>query len=351
MSNETMRAITILGPRQIRCGETEIPAYGEDEVLVRVHCVGICATDLEIYDGSLLYFQDGRAAYPIIPGHEWSGEIVAVGSRVRGFAVGDRVVGETTLACGRCPTCLNGRYNLCPNRKENGILGKHGATAEYMSFPAFALHKIPDNIPYDQACLIEPAAVAFRGASRIRIGPEDSVAVFGAGPIGLLSVQMAKAFGAKQVTLIDYNRPRLELGRSMGADGIVDLNDVSLTDAAKTYTNGEGYTKIIEASGNPQAMADTTRLAAEGARICMIGLCGGRHAHMDIDKVVTSDLEIFGSVSSPGVWQHVVPLFAAGKVNVLPLMTHRFPLERYEEALQLIERKDPGVLKILIQIV
>lgn len=350
MHNEKMKAQIITGARQLQYGEVDMPEYGEDEVLVRVHAVGICATDLEIYDGSLLYYQDGRASYPIIPGHEWSGEIAAVGSKVTGFSVGDRVVGETTLACGRCRTCMSGHYNLCPNRLENGVLGKHGATAEYMSYPAFALHRFDESISYEEACLIEPAAIAYRGAERVGIGPRDTVAIFGAGTIGLLFVQVAKAFGAQHVTLIDYNKQRLAVGKSMGADGIISLHDEDLKEAVDRLTDGAGFTKVIEASGSVSAMSSTTVAAAEGGRICLIGLCGGRQAPIDIDRVVISDMELIGSVSSPGVWGHVVPLLSSGKLNVAPLITHRYPLAHYEEALGLMAQKDPDIIKILIQV-
>ncbi len=204
---KTMQAVQITGPRIIRCGELEVPVCREDEVLVKVHCLGVCATDLEIYQGTMVYFQTNQSSFPVIPGHEWSGEIIALGSEVQDFNVGDRVVGETTIACGHCSYCQKGRYNLCPKRLENGVLGKDGAAAEYMVYPAHALHRFDASLSYEEACLIEPAAVAFRGVSKISITPEDTVAVIGAGPVGLLAVQMAKAFGAKKSGSLRYPPP------------------------------------------------------------------------------------------------------------------------------------------------
>ncbi len=347
---KTMKAVQFYGAREMKFEDVEIPSYGPDEVLVKVHCVGVCATDLEIFQGDMVYFLTGQAKFPIIPGHEWAGEIVEVGANVTGLAVGDRVVGETTLACGKCQTCLKGMYNLCPNRIENGVMNKNGACAEYMVYPAYALYKFDRSIPYEQACLIEPAAVSYRGVKRLEVTPEDTVAVIGAGPVGLLAVQAAKSYGARKVVLIDMRENRLQMGLKLGCDDIIDLSKQDLAAAASLLTDGEMFTRIIEATGSTNAVGDLTKITAPGCRIVLLGLCGGKQASIDVDHVVTNDIDLCGSLASPGVWDMVVHLLEDGKFDTAPLITHRFPVYEMEKAFELMEKKDPTIIKIILQV-
>lgn len=347
---KTMKAIQIQGARQVTYADVNIPEYGSDEVLIKVHCVGVCATDLEIYQGEMVYFQTGDASYPIIPGHEWAGEVAGIGSEVEGFAIGDRVVGETTISCGRCEQCLKGTYNLCPNRVENGVMGKDGACAEFMVYPAHALHKFDSSISYDQACLIEPAAVAYRGVRKLNVSPDDTVAILGAGPIGLLSAQAAKAFGAQKAVLIDMRANRLEMGSQLGCDDTIDLSHQELVESASKITNGKMFSAIIEATGNTNAVENITNITAPGSRVVLLGLCGNKRARMDIDHIVTHDLEVYGSLASPGVWDSVVRLMESNKLHTKKLVTHRFTIQDIEKAFELMENKDPSLIKIVIDV-
>jgi len=339
---QTMQAAFIEGPRKVRVREVNIPELGAQEVLIRVHCVGVCATDLEIYEGSMIYFKTGQASFPIIPGHEWAGEVVQIGNKVNGFTIGDRVVGETTIACGRCDYCIKGRYNLCPERVENGVMGKDGACAEYMVYPAHALHKFDPSISFEEAALIETSAVAYRGVEKLKLTPNDHVLVIGAGPVGLLSVQMAKAFGAHKVTLLDLRENRLQMGKQLGADEMINLSIL------KDNEPIESFTAIVEATGNPAAVESVFSYAVPGARVCLMGLCGGKHAHINVDKLVTYDMEIHGSLGSPGVWDAVIKLYESGKVKARELITHRLSFYEIEKAFEIMEQRDPSVIKILL---
>jgi L-iditol 2-dehydrogenase len=338
---KTMQAVQITGPRHIHCAQVDVPSYKADEVLVKVYCLGVCATDLEIYQGTMIYFQSNQSSYPVIPGHEWSGEIIALGSEVKGFSIGDRVVGETTISCGHCSYCQRGRYNLCPERLENGVLGKDGAAAEYMVYPAHALHRFDASLSYEEACLIEPAAVAFRAVSKISIHPEDTVAVIGAGTVGLLAVQMAKACGAKKVVLFDINDNRLQIGIKIGADEAINA-----ADGKKPHL----FTAVIEATGNVTVVESLLDYVVPGGRICLIGLCGGKRAALDVDKFVTYDLEMHGSLGSPGGWDTVAELLQSGKIKTGPLISHHFKLHELEKAFELMENRDPNILKIIINV-
>ncbi|MFD2330565.1 zinc-binding dehydrogenase [Cohnella sp. GCM10020058] len=356
MIADTMKAAVIEGPGRLAIETVPVPAAGRGEALVRVHCVGICATDMEIYDGSMAYFRSGSASYPVIPGHEWSGEVVAIGEGVMRLAVGDRVVGETTIPCRTCAMCKSGSYNLCPNRAETGILGKAGAAADYVSYPEQALHRFDGGVAYEEACLIEPAAVAYRGALRAGIVPGDTVAVLGAGAIGLLTVQMARALGAGRIVLFDYNERRLNIGRSLGADLAVNLTGrlhaagAAETDAVEPASSFGEFAKVIEASGSPQAAEFGVSLLRPGGGMTMLGLCGGKRASVDMDRIVVRDLELRGSLGSPGVWREVIALLEARKIDLRPLITNRLTLAEYGRAIELLQRRDPATIKVVINV-
>lgn len=334
----------------VKLTKVEISELQPNEVLIKVMNVGICGTDLEIYQGDMVYFTEGKATYPIIPGHEWSGQIVDIGTNVDQFEVGDRVVGETTLPCNSCETCKKGKYNICPRRKENGILGKNGAVTQFMVYPASGLHKFSLSLDFESAALTEPTAVAYSGILKVNVTPNDRVLILGAGPLGLLALQVAKVFGAKLVVLVDLNQFRLEVGKDLGADYVIDISRESLMEKSNLLTEGKGFDVIVEASGNIAAMESMLEVTAVGARICLMGLCGGHSAKMNIDRIVTSDINLCGSLGSPGVWATVLDLMQSGKILTKPLITHRFPLEELDRAFRLMQAKEPKLLKAILQI-
>eukprot|EP01116_Phalansterium_solitarium_P021881 TRINITY_DN700_c0_g1_i1.p1 TRINITY_DN700_c0_g1~~TRINITY_DN700_c0_g1_i1.p1 ORF type:complete len:252 (+),score=30.32 TRINITY_DN700_c0_g1_i1:35-757(+) len=201
-----MKAIVISGAHTISLQEIPIPSPQDHEVLIKVKAVGICGTDLEVLEGSMGYFTAGKAEFPVVPGHEWSGEVVSAGSKVQDFAVGDRVVGETAVPCWSCDYCASGRYTRCATRTETGIMHRQGACAEFIAFPARSLHRVADSVPFRTAALIEPSAVAVN-AVKNSVQPGEFVVVLGDGPIALLVLQAAKnCIGARRVALIGNTR-------------------------------------------------------------------------------------------------------------------------------------------------
>lgn len=344
METGRMNAVFLEGAGRTAYKSVDMPHCGPGEALIKVRCVGICGTDVEMYKGHIT-----KITYPIIPGHEWSGEIVALGRDVVGFAVGDRVVGETTIACGHCSMCKQGRYNFCRFVKESGVFGKHGAAAEYMVHPASALHLVHPSVSFEQACLIEPSAVAFRGLERIKASPRDVLAVIGPGAIGLMTVVMAKQFGVRKVVLVGFEQKRLQLGLKLGADEIIDLSQEDYSERARECTDGELFTAIVEASGNKQACEDLFAIAAVNCRVCLLGSYGAELPRIDATKIVERDMEVFGSLSSPGVWEMVVKLNRNSRIRITDIITHEFKLEDYEKAVQLLARRDPSVLKVIIK--
>lgn len=344
MSTNEMLAVMVDKERVIQVRSTEMPAFGPNEVLVRVRCIGVCGTDLHLYQG----LQNHRVTFPIIPGHEWSGEVEAVGENVNEFAVGERVVGEVTIPCGKCANCRKGNYNICPKRVENGVFGRNGAAAEYIVVPSYALHPFSPNLSFEEACLIEPTAVAYRSIEKVRVTPADHVLVVGAGPIGLLTTAMAKAFGARSVTLVDLRQNRLDVGLKLGADHTINLSSDDYMAKAAEATDGALFNVIIEASGSTSAFESLFDVTAPGARICLVGIFE-RKAGIDANIIVRKDLEVYGSVSSPNVWKQAIHMVEQKKIPVREIITHEYELKDFEVPLLQMENRDPHIIKAIVR--
>lgn len=345
-----MYAVRFYGASKLEYVELPTPEPGPDDALIRVRAVGVCATDGELYRGEQVYYRKGMARYPIIPGHEWAGEIVGLGERASGFQIGDHVVGECSIGCGTCPTCRSGNYHRCPNRQETGVLHRPGGFAQYMAFPVASLHRVAPSVPFESACLIEPAAVAFSGVKRAEVTAGDSVLVIGAGPIGLLALQAARALGATKIMVVAKRKRRLEMAAQLGADEVVEYGLGSLPARAEEFTEGTMFTAVIEASGNPSAVEQIPTLVAPGGRVALLGLFAGERARLDLDELVVGEISVHGVLSSPNVWPTVIDLVDMGRLQTGPLVTHRMPLESAEAAMRLLDARDPSVVKIVLDV-
>ena len=343
-----MQAARVFGPRDLRYGVYPDPVLRSDEVLVRVRAAGICATDVEIYRGDMPYFTRHVAAYPINPGHEWAGEVEAVGADVTSFVPGEHVVGECSLGCRACAMCLSGRYHLCPYRQETGILNRDGAFAELLGFPAAFLHRVDRALSFEEACLVEPSAVAANVVRRTAITPRDTVAVVGAGPIGLLTLQMARVSGATRVILIDPRQERLAVGKLLGADATLHPCELDGQTAVQDIV-GDGCSVVIEATGHPAAVPLAFNLVAVSGRIGMVGIFSGNQTNIDLDKIVTGDITVIGSLGSPQMWPSVIELLQDRRIQVRPIISHILPLVDIGAAFAMIERGASELLKIIVQ--
>ena len=343
-----MKAFRIHGPREARYEDTADPTIGPDDALVRVRAAAVCGTDLELFRGTIGYYQSGFAKYPITPGHEWSGEVVAVGASVAGDAVGDRVVGECMVPCGACELCRRGWYNECPDRKETGVIFKDGAYAEYLAMPASLLHRFGAGLSFEAAALCEPTAVAVYAARLAEVGPADFVAVFGSGPIGLQAAQAARAFGARRVVVIGGRASRRDLALRLGADAAIDPRASDLLAEARRLTDGRLFDVVIEATGNMAVIPDLTAVARPLARIVLTGVFGGMSGALDLDAVVLRNLTIRGALGSPNVWPETLDLIESGRIRTEPLITERRPLAEAGEVLRLLEERRADLVKAVL---
>lgn len=342
-----MKAIRYHGPKDMRYEDVPMPEVGPDDVLVKVKAAALCGTDLEVYDGVMFYFTSGMSRTPLITGHEWSGEVVALGANVTTFRPGDRVTGECSIGCLRCEYCLRGWYNQCPNRTETGLLNREGAFAEYIAFPQMFLHAC-NAMAFEEAAFIEPTGVALYATKLARTCPADFVAVMGPGPIGLFMVQTAKAYGARHVTLVGTRDDRLEVGRKLGADLVVNVRKENLAEKVREATGGHGVDVVLEAVGKPSVWSDIASIVAPRARVAMTGLFAGQTCAVDFDPLVINNVSILGSLGGPGCWDEAISLHERGKVTAAPLITHRLPLARIVEGIEIMRSRSDHALKVVL---
>ena len=342
-----MKAFRIYGTHSGKYEELPDPQIGPDEALLRVRAVAVCGTDLEIYQGTMFYFTSGLARYPIIPGHEWSGEVLRVGENVTNVRPGDRVVGECTVACGYCEYCRIGWYNQCTNRRETGILNLDGGFADRMAYPASYLHTF-EGLSYEEAALCETTAISVYAVKLVDTCPGDTVAILGPGPIGLQAMQAAKAYGARRVVVIGGRAIRRELALELGADAAIDPSEGPLEEQVLEATDGHKFDVVIEATGNPEVTRDLTKIVRPRGRISMVGLFNSQWGAIDLDALVVNNITLKGSLGSPNVWDETLHLMESGRINTEPLITERRPLSEAEKVFQRMAERHPHLIKAVL---
>ena len=305
-----MKAVQFQGVDELVLAEIDPPRIAADEVLVTLRSVGICHSDFELLEGRYIIPFD----YPIIPGHEWAGQVAEVGRDVQGFAPGDRVLGE----------CVIGM--------EHFGFSISGAAAEFFIVRPEWLHHVPEQLSDTQAALVEPFSCAYFAVMRAdNLNASDTAVVFGAGPIGLSSVAVASTLGAR-VIAADPNPARWDLARQMGADEVVDPTADGFLDTVMELTGGRGADVVMEASGQPAAMAAALEVAGYNARLVNIGIDVGRSAEARLGLIQSKALQIRGTIGSPGVWPQTLRFLARTGLDLSPMVTRRFPLDQAPDA-------------------
>jgi L-iditol 2-dehydrogenase len=319
------------------------PSPSEGEVLVKVGAAGICGSDLNIFHGSFPGYN-----VPVILGHEFSGLVEDIGSKVSSFALGDRVVCEThAYVCNDCNYCKSGSYNLCPKRKAFGY-GVHGAFTKYVTVREAIVHNLPEKISIDEAAVLEPLSVVVNALTRnSNVRPDDSVVIFGPGPIGLLCLQLTKLAGAS-VTLVgtQHSRRRLDF-----ASKVLSSNNIAEeTDFLQTIENGEASEKFdlaIIATGNPDAFEPALKSVRKAGRVVQIGESTKR-ASFEMSLIEKKNLSIQGSFSHNWpIWEKAISLVNNGEVKLSPLITHRVDLADWQRGFDLAESRE--AIKVLIK--
>lgn len=336
-----MWAARLYGPGDLRVEQVDMPVVSaDDEVLVRIHACGICPSDVRAYTG----LRPPNRPTPYTPGHEWAGEIVDAGDAVEGYAVGDRVVPSWRVVCGKCSYCVRGLHNFCENLERGRV---RGGFAEYGVAAAAALLKIPEGVSYQEACFCEPVACCINGAqdSGIRFG--DDVVVVGAGPIGLLHVQLAKHAGAR-VYASDLIPARLEKAREVGADGVIDASREDPMARVRELTEGRGADVVIAAVGAPPALQQALEMVGNcGTVNFFAGTYPPATLEVDPNLIHYRQIRLTGSHDyTPRQFEIALRFIQIGAVRVAPLISHELPLAQVREGFDIVAGRKG--LKVII---
>jgi len=308
----------------------------DDEVLIEVKAVSVCGSDLHIYHDAHPYWP------PVVLGHEFSGVIREVGKEVKGWKVGDRIVTETrTGSCGICYMCQSGFPQVCEQKRPYGI-GIDGAYTKYVVGPARLLHYLPDNIPFEVGAVIEPTAICVTSIlERSRLQAGESVLITGPGPIGLISLAVVKAAGARWVGITGTSSDegiRFEKAKELGADLRIIVDKENPIQKISEVTNGLGVDVLIETSGNGKAISQAFEMVRRMGRVCAIGISGKEAVPIPYDRGIFKALRYdFCFSSSWTAWETTIGLISKGVLPIGKIITHKFPLEKWEEAFHLLE--------------
>ena len=329
-----MKALQLVAPSELALVDLPVPAPGPGEVRLRVKACGICGSDLHGMDGS-----SGRRIPPIVMGHEASGAVDATGEGVTAWKAGDRVTFDSTVWCGECDYCREGRVNLCDSRQVVGVscaeFKRDGAFAEYVTVPQRILHRLPDSLSFAEAAFAEPVGVALHAVRRAGDVSGTTVLVVGAGLIGLLVIQALKRAGAAKVIAVDLDEGRLKLAQELGAD--------------ECHLSANAPALLVDIAMEVVGAAPTVDLAVrsvrKGGQVVLVGNLSP-YVPLPLQLVVTRELDVLGSCAIAGEYPDALEAIASGSIRVKPLISAAVALEQGAEAF--VKAKAPGALKVLV---
>jgi 2-desacetyl-2-hydroxyethyl bacteriochlorophyllide A dehydrogenase len=329
-----MRAIVFSGPGQFSLEDVPDPTPGPRDVVVRVEAVGICGTDIHVLDGEF-----APTVFPIIPGHETSGVVEAVGEEVTELAAGDHVSVDPTLTCGECSFCSVGRGNLCENWNGAGVARTNGSTAELMVMPVRNVHRLDEAVDLALAAMVEPLSCAIRGYDLLPRRMGEHYLIYGAGTMGLMMAQLAPRAGAASVTVVDRNPARLDVAEEVG------VTDVALS--ADELQRPGGWEVVIDCTGVVPAIEDALSRVRRGGTFQQFGVAPtDAKASFSPFRVYNDELTITGSMAVLNTYGRAVELFAAGAINAERMVSHAFTLDDYGQALEMFREGSGRKLQI-----
>jgi L-iditol 2-dehydrogenase len=309
-----MKALQFIGDAKYAVNDLDIPSIADDEVLLASRSTGICHSDIELLEGRYII----PFSYPVIPGHEWAGEVMKVGSKVTKFAPGDRVVGECVIGL------------------EHFGFSISGAAAEFFVAKQDWLHKLPDNLSWTQGALVEPFSCGYYATVRAdNLDASDTAVVFGVGPIGLGVVAASVGKGVK-VIVAEPNAQRAELALALGAEAVVDPTAETFIDQVRDLSEGQGPSVVFEASGKPAAMSAALDVAGFRARLVYIGIDVGGSAPAKLGQIQSKELQLRGIIGSPGVWPQTLRFLSRSGVDLSSLVTTSVPLSQASDGIELV---------------
>ena len=344
-----MKALLLTAPSKLEFVDFADPKPADDEVVVRVRACGICGSDIHGWDGS-----SGRRNPPLIMGHEASGEVVETGRRVSAWRAGDRVTFDSTIYCGTCRFCREGQVNLCENRRVVGVAPaeyrQHGAFAERLAIPERILYRLPDNLPFEQAAMVEPVSIAVHAVQRTKIAPGSTAVVIGSGMIGLLVIQALRWAGAEQVVAVDVADNRLALARQLGATHAINSGKEEAAAEVARITEGLGADVSFEVVGYTATQTLALSVLKRGGACVLVGNLSPKTQDFPLQSVVTKELTILGSCASAGEYPLCLDLIARGIINVKPMIETTAPLAEGAAWFSKLSAKDGGrYMKVILK--
>lgn len=344
-----MNALVLKGVRDFSIETVPVPSPDADEVICKVDTTFICGTDPHIINGDFPGFWP--TGFPFIPGHEWSGTIVQTGKKSAelGWKEGDRVCGISHCGCGYCEMCQKGRYNICLNygheEKGHRQYGHYtpGAYAQFMRTSVKSIFKVPDGMDLEYAACVDPLSIALYTVERSRLKPGDDILILGTGPQGLMAILCAKALGAGRIIAAGSGE-RLKKAEELGAIPI-DYRTEDVVSKVKDMTNGIGVPAVLECAGTAKSIHTACLAASKGGVVSMIGI-----PHSDpslpIKRMVLEEVELVGNRANPNTAQPTIEMLLNNRIDLTPLMTHRFDLKDFATALDTFENRKDGAIKI-----
>jgi L-iditol 2-dehydrogenase len=341
-----MKSLLLSEYNHLEIAEQPLPAVGPDEVLVRVEACGICGSDVHGYDGS-----SGRRIPPIVMGHEAAGTVAAVGAEVRELSEGDHVTFDSTIYCGKCEYCARGEINLCDDRQVMGVsctdYRRAGAFAEYVVVPQRIIYRLPETFSFADAAMLEAVSVALHAVRVADVKGGETALVIGAGMIGLLTMQAARAAGCSRVFIADVDASRLNLARQVGADEILHCSGVDMVAEVLKLTDGRGVNLAFEAVGRNETVAAAIDSTRKGGTVTLVGNIAAE-VTLPLQKVVTRQLRLQGSCASAGEYPQAIELIANGKIQVKPLVTAVAALEEGPRWFERLHAGEPNLMKVIL---
>jgi L-iditol 2-dehydrogenase len=341
-----MKSAVLTALRKIEIKDMPLPEPGTGEVRLKVAAVGVCGSDVH-------YHEEGRIGsqvvkFPQVLGHEPSGVVDAVGAGVK-LKPGDRVAVEPANHCGKCVYCQRGRQNLCLEMKFLGTPPIDGIFSQYRVMPEHCCFPISDSMSLTEASLLEPLGVGFHAVNLAKVGLGDTVAVFGSGPIGLVTLLAAKAAGAAKVFMTDLIPERLTFALKTGADYVMNPSDGDVVEWILDNTGGLGVDVTVDAAGKQETLDHCCLCSRRGGKAVIVGIPSVDRLLLPLHEVRRRELEMHNARRSNGEMKACIELVASGRINVKPLATHFFPLEKISDAFSLVHNYADGVIRAIIQ--
>lgn len=334
-----MKAVVFESPKKANIKNVAPPIIKDDEVLIAVRSAGVCGTDVHIFEGDFI------GTYPVIPGHEFSGDVVETGKSVKTIKVGDKVAVDPGVFCRRCSFCRENKENFCENFRAYGV-HFNGGFAEYTAVKEENVYRI-DGLSYTEGAMVEPVGCGIHGLKQVKIEIGDHVLIFGSGPIGLILMQLCKNYGASTVTIVDKVQSKIDLAKKLGATNAL-LADQNLTANIKDI-RPDGFNVVIDATGNPLVVQSMFKYVRNSGKILFFGVCP-QNAKIEISPydVYKRELKIFGTFAILYTANQAIDMIREKKVNVSDIVSHRLYLDEFMTALNMMMDRTSS-MKVIIE--